>query len=543
MSKRNHRDISGLGSAGATKRTSTTHPLKIAAVSSGPSLGRIGITFRPGKYDPFGWSGAWHRDLASDLDVIRNWGAAAVVTLLEPQEMELLGVENLGEQVRRRNMLWFHLPIIDVSIPDQQFERSWNVAGEELRSMLRRGVDVVVHCRGGLGRAGTIAARLLVELGCQPAKAIAEVRAVRPGAIETDDQEDFVLGLSRIDPVVEPAMDWFEHLTGFRETNYDDTRAKLRIAGSRLQSLVNGKSYSIGELELVSLHELRQRAKSVDKLTGRLNVSIVRGDVRKLHAKPEYAAALFQVASQFNLLEMISDDVTPERGVTCYQDDPTQGPACAIAAGAATIYRNYFVPVGGGNGQTAKRQLDALADLAEALGSALRQPVKALWTMQNGYALCTTAGVDAIANHLATLDSHHLDILRGKLRIGLHRDIEVTDGLEQNRPVVSQAFCSALPISYCHLPVSTNWQPFASLVLEAAYEATLLAAVLNAKRGSSNIVLLTQLGGGAFGNHPDWIYAATRRCLQMMSSFDLDVRLVSYGSPSAAMLELVKEFE
>jgi hypothetical protein len=42
-------------------------------------------------------------------------------------------------------------------------------------------------------------------------------------------------------------MDWFEKLAGFRETSYDDTRAKLKVEGSRLQSLVNGKSYGIGE--------------------------------------------------------------------------------------------------------------------------------------------------------------------------------------------------------------------------------------------------------------------------------------------------------
>ena len=43
-------------------------------------------------------------------------------------------------------------------------------------------------------------------------------------------------------------MDWFERLTGFRETDYDDTRAKLRVEGTRLRSLVNGKDYGIGEL-------------------------------------------------------------------------------------------------------------------------------------------------------------------------------------------------------------------------------------------------------------------------------------------------------
>jgi ADP-ribosyl-[dinitrogen reductase] hydrolase len=140
-------------------------------------------------------SGYWDRDLSLDLDAVRDWGAAAVVTLVEPKELVVLRVEHLGEEVLRRRMLWFHLPIIDVSTPDEGFERQWEVAGNELRMLLRSGRDVLVHCRGGLGRAGTIAARLLIELGMEPATAIRQVRAVRPGAIETLEQEKYVLGI------------------------------------------------------------------------------------------------------------------------------------------------------------------------------------------------------------------------------------------------------------------------------------------------------------------------------------------------------------
>jgi hypothetical protein len=107
----------------------------------------------------------------------------------------------------------------------------------------------------------------------------------------------------------------------------------------------------------------------------------VTGDVRQMNHAPENAGALFQVASQFNLLEMVSPTVTPEHGVTRYQYDRTQGPACAIAAGAATIYRNYFAPVGGSNGQTTERQLDGLADLGEALSESLNQHAKRICVM------------------------------------------------------------------------------------------------------------------------------------------------------------------
>jgi len=335
-------------------------------------------------------------------------------------------------------------------------------------------------------------------------------------------------------------MDWFERLTGFREASYNETRTKLRVEGNHLRSMVNNESYQIGQLELASLQALRERARSGTGLSGRIKVRTVSGDVRELHQLPEYSAALFQVASQFNLLEMPCYDVTPEDGVSGYENDRTQGPACAIAAGAATIYRNYFAPVGHGLGQTKDRQLDGLADVGDALSAALGRPVETLWTMRNGYALCTRVGLDAIAGHLGALGPEQLDDLRGRLRIGLHSDIEVTEAAG-DPPLVSQAFCSALPVAYSSVS-SRHWQPFATLVLEAAYEATLWAAVKNAQRGASNIVLLTSVGGGAFGNNDIWIEKAILRALQLVSNIDLDVRLVSYRGPTDSQERIAQVF-
>lgn len=336
-------------------------------------------------------------------------------------------------------------------------------------------------------------------------------------------------------------MDWFEKLTGFREAGYEETRNRLEIQGDRLHSRVNGASYGIGALELVSLSSLRERALRSDRSGGRSKTTLVRGDVRRMHHDPANVGALFQVASQFNLLEMVDPDITPEDGVTRYQHDHTQGPACAIAAGAATIYRNYFVPAEGGLGQTSSRQLNGLIDVGAALAAAVDLPVRQLWNLKNGYALCSQMGLDAISKHLGSITPSQLDDLRGKLRVGLHSDVEVTDAPGPNRPVVSQVFCSALPVAYSGLSRGP-WAPFASLILEAAYEATMWSAVLNARRGASNVVLLTLLGGGAFGNDEAWILAALRRALTLTSQFDLDVRLVSFGAPSPATRSVVSDF-
>lgn len=176
-------------------KTSQTHPLQIAEVSLAGNCGEIGITFCPGKKQHSAFSGQWHRDLDLDLDAVSAWGAAAVVTLIEDHEIASLEVKGLGAAVGARHMTWFHLPIPDVSVPCSRFEAQWEQQGEAIRSLLRNGFKVLVHCKGGLGRAGTIAARLLAELGMAPAKAIATVRAVRPGAIETEAQRQHVLAV------------------------------------------------------------------------------------------------------------------------------------------------------------------------------------------------------------------------------------------------------------------------------------------------------------------------------------------------------------
>lgn len=333
-------------------------------------------------------------------------------------------------------------------------------------------------------------------------------------------------------------MDWFQRLTGFRESVYADTQRQLAVDGDRLRSLVNGKSYGIGRFSMPSLAELRDRVKPSP---GHLKVGIVTGDVRKLHHQPEFAGALFQVASQFNTLEMPGPTVTPERGVTGYIHDRTQGPACAIAAGAATIYRNYFVPCGGSIGQTHDRQLDGLADLGAALADLTGQSVPALWHMQNGYALATADGLRTIAQALESLDADRLDAMRSLLRIGVHAGVEVTDIVDHPGPVVSQAFCSALPVAYTRVPIAL-WAPFATLMLEAAYEATMLAAADNAQAGGGKTVLLTHLGGGVFGNDEDWIHGAMHRALDLARGWDLDVRIVCYAAPSRAMRDLVAAF-
>lgn len=337
--------------------------------------------------------------------------------------------------------------------------------------------------------------------------------------------------------------DWFERITGFRECGYAQTQALLQVDGGDLVSRADGQRWGIGRLEVPQLGALRARCARLPAGRQRTTLSALVGEARALHADPRFAGALFQVASQFNLLEMIGPDVTPEHGVTGYANDKTQGPACAQAAGAATIYRNYLAPVheGAPAGQTRDRQIDGLQAVGAALSRRLGLPAAALWTMRNGYALPHRDGLAAIAAHLTGCDEAERDALRALLAIGVQHDAQVTD-LDPSRPrvTVSQAFCSALPLGYAALPEAL-WAPLATLVLAASYEATLRAALTRAAAGGSNIVLLTRVGGGVFGNPTAWIDAAIDRALALddIAAAGLDVRLVCYRQIDASTQRLV----
>ena len=174
--------------------TSHTHPLRIDDVDIPGVPGTIGITLCPGKVQQGAISGSWERDLRIDIQAVKSWGATAWLNLLTTTEILDLNVGNLEVVVNGSGIRYYHLPIEDGGIPDVTFDKSWNTAGAQLREELLRGGKILIHCKGGLGRSGMIAARLIVELGAMtPEEAIRQVRASRPRAIETRVQEKHVL--------------------------------------------------------------------------------------------------------------------------------------------------------------------------------------------------------------------------------------------------------------------------------------------------------------------------------------------------------------
>lgn len=328
---------------------------------------------------------------------------------------------------------------------------------------------------------------------------------------------------------------WFETLTGFHEESPEQVHENMSVDGNVLRSRINDKEYVCGVLDTPSLAELRDRVNQGESNSGRLSVREAVSNVQQLHIEKSNAGSLFQVASQFNLLEMVSPNITPEQGVGGYENDRTQGPACAIAAGAGTIFRNYFVDVNGSSGQTAKKQIDCLADIGNMLGNADNH----LWEMKNGYALASEEGLIEITNTINSANEAEIDELRKLLRIGIQWDTEVT--LNNSKHTVTQAYCSALPVAYSQQS-SKFWAGFAGIILEASYEATICTGILNSLKTGNNKVYLTLIGGGAFGNERTWIINAIKRSLNLYKHVDLDVVIVSHGYSNSHVQEFINQF-
>ena len=305
-------------------------------------------------------------------------------------------------------------------------------------------------------------------------------------------------------------MTWFDTLTGFSETSGDDVRSKLRLEGSLLKSLENNQTFDCGEFTTPSLNDLRQNSDLSESEGCNIRVSEVVADVQSLHQDPANSFAVFQVASQFNCLEMAAPHITSEKGVGIYQNDWTQGPACCICAGAGTIYRNYFVNHNGQLGQSTDNQIDCLA----LIGRHFDNSANEYWQMQNGYCFPKKKGLAKIEKQLSESVESQVDEIRGKLMVGLQSNTEVTIG--ESNHLVTQVFCSALPIAYSDIS-SQHWNHFPRLILDATYELTFLVALRNLKDTGCGKLFLTLVGGGVFGNKQEWILSSISRSLKMFS--------------------------
>eukprot|EP01035_Chromulina_nebulosa_P029557 gene29557-39184_t len=377
---------------------------------------------------------------------------------------------------------------------------------------------------------------------------------------------------------------WFFNTFGFKET-MDNVRGNITIIkpsnGSEavLKSRAKNKFFPIGNFTLPSVREIREQLNQTltTQNTSVFSFSpasisyehIIVDSVRGLHTSK--VGALFQAASQFNCLEFPSPSVTPEDGITDYIYDYTQGPNCALACAAGTLYRyllvstcilevnnrlyllnisrNYFHQVRREGyedqvGQTADNQINNLEDVERFV---LLKTGKRFWNVRNGYTFSSVESLQALSMVLETIPPSEIT---DRIRIGLHTNVGVTDADGDVR--VSQAYCSAMSCSYSGID-NDHWKSIASLALDGAYEATILSALLQSsqqKNAGSSItteVYLTFVGGGVYGNDQAWIAEAIGRALAIAMRYidnyglELSIKLCYYKSLNQKMKKLIDE--
>ncbi|MDA7747263.1 cyclin-dependent kinase inhibitor 3 family protein [Psychromonas sp.] len=130
--------------------------------------------------------------LIDSVAQLKSQGVTVVVTALSTQEMRESGVATLPEEVEKVGLQWFHTPIEDDSTPDEAFHLRWKHIVPSLHKALDNGDKIALHCMGGSGRTGLLAAHLLLDRGWELQKVITQVQSLRPGAFTKNAQVEYI---------------------------------------------------------------------------------------------------------------------------------------------------------------------------------------------------------------------------------------------------------------------------------------------------------------------------------------------------------------
>lgn len=127
-------------------------------------------------------------DYRGDLELFHEWQPGIVITMVTEAELAEVGGLKIGTDIQAMASRWVHLPIQDFSTPGTEIEARWPQVSRAVRSALKGGGRVIVHCKGGCGRSGMVVLRLMVECGEDRFGALNRLRNLRACAVETKGQ-------------------------------------------------------------------------------------------------------------------------------------------------------------------------------------------------------------------------------------------------------------------------------------------------------------------------------------------------------------------
>ncbi len=145
--------------------TSESKPISVDILTSDllQQPGQIGMTIAPGRQGSEA-DVLWNRNLQADLQRLRtHYDVERLVCLLEAEELHALGIPDLLAEAEANGLTPEHLPIPDDGLPDSI--AAFSALVNKLVKAVRFGETILIHCKGGRGRTGMLAAACLVELG------------------------------------------------------------------------------------------------------------------------------------------------------------------------------------------------------------------------------------------------------------------------------------------------------------------------------------------------------------------------------------------
>lgn len=313
---------------------------------------------------------------------------------------------------------------------------------------------------------------------------------------------------------------WFQRHFGFTETAeevYKHIRLETHPDRIDLISDANNRRISAG---LFNLRTPSSYAQLPMRGGGHFHIIQGRGgeelnDINLLQNHPDFDGATFQVASNFNCLEVPSHSRSAADGISGYAIDYTQGPACVTPTPGGVMYRNYFVPVGGCVGQIEKDvNLLEKCPIEVVHGKAIIRHPENLpefdWADEENY------------------------------QVGVHENMELTlkrahrmtyVDAEPGR-MVHHVLASSFSLHNYVRPAEKVME-IVGHMLKSEYKTTLLAATDHSirypSRSGSRKCVLTLIGGGVFLNPLPLVCGAIEANEELIVGSGLDVYLQCYN--------------
>lgn len=131
--------------------------------------------------------------IVDSLKSLKEAGAQAVITMMTMAELTEKQADTIPSLCAELHMDWYHLPVEDSCAPEEPFAQAFAQQKAILLGLVETGATMVIHCHGGSGRTGMMAAILMLELGYAPAQVKSQIQLIRPKSLTSPVQVNYLI--------------------------------------------------------------------------------------------------------------------------------------------------------------------------------------------------------------------------------------------------------------------------------------------------------------------------------------------------------------